>query len=141
MGSIILFLQENWQWLFALGCLAFYFLGKKKGNLTPGSRVERIGQKAEEIIKEKADAFVDDLEEEALEALEDKIDSVAIESLEKVVDAIEEIVEKQKPKVPPSPYSPANGFPDPSRTSKVRDCPCGSGKRYRGCHSMYWKPE
>ena len=140
MNAAIQFLQENWQWLFALGCFAFYLYDKSKGNKIPSNRVEEIGAKAETIIKEKVDNFINDIEEEALEALEEKLDDTAGIALEKVLDVIEDALEP-KPKKDPSPFSPLNGYPDPSRTSKMRDCPCGSGKRYRGCHSMHWKPE
>ena len=141
MDAAIQFLQDNWQWLFALGCLAFYLWDKNKGDSTPDNKVEEIGAKAEKIIKEKVDEFVDDVEQEALEALEEKLDDAAEQVLEKVVDVIEEVMEPPPPPKEPSPFSPANGYPDPSRTSKFRDCPCGSGKRYRGCHSELWKPE
>lgn len=141
MDAVLQFLQENWQWLFALGCLAFYFYDKKKGNDTPDNKIEEIGAKAEEIIKEKVDEFVDDVEEEALDALEEKLDDAAEQALEKVVEVIAEAVKPPEPQKEPSPFSPANGYPDPSRTSKMRNCPCGSGKRYRGCHSQFWKPE
>ena len=69
MDAMLQFLQENWQWLFALGCLAFYFYDKKKGNGAPDNKIEEIGAKAEEIIKEKVDAFVNDVEEEAQKEL------------------------------------------------------------------------
>lgn len=141
MDAMLQFLQENWQWLFALGCLAFYFYDKKKGNGAPDNKIEEIGAKAEEIIKEKVDAFVNDVEEEALDALEEKLDDAAEQALEKVVEVIEEVVKAPEPPKEPSPFSPRNGYPNPVKTGKSRLCPCGSGKKYRGCHSQYWKPE
>jgi len=136
----ITIIQENWQWVFALSCLGFYLWDKNKSSSPskePSNKIEEIGQKAEEILRDAADDFVEEVEEEVLEALENKVEEVA----EKAVEEIKSAVLPPESKKEPSTYSPSNGYPDPSRVSKARLCPCGSGKKYRGCHSQFWKSE
>jgi hypothetical protein len=154
-------IQENWQWLFALGCLALYLWDKNKSKDTkdpgePKSKIEEIGEKAEAILKEKAEDFVEDVEEEVLESLEEQADKVHDALIGKLKEEMEKFSEPE-PEVQPAPEpevpggmknwdetKPVNafyGWPNPALVSKARTCMCGSEKLYKFCHGSKWTAE
>lgn len=174
LNGILIFLQENWQWMFALVCLALYFKGKSEKSNKPSNKLEEIGQKAEALLEEKAEDFVEKVEEEALEALEQKIDELddqAMQVIKEVIEIASEVKSKsewtkpvlahydmslegqealfqselnefmEKLKDAGYEFSPMGGYPDPSRVSKARTCPCGSGISYKKCHASQWVPD
>lgn len=96
-NEIILFLQANWQWIFALACFGLYFYDKNKtGSSEPKSKLASIGKKAEELLDKKADEFIEKVEDEALDALAEKVDSLdeaAVEVLKEAIELVEELAE------------------------------------------------
>jgi len=46
MEQLMVFLQNNWQWLFAIACIVIYFYSKnKEQSKEPSSKIEEIGKK------------------------------------------------------------------------------------------------
>jgi vacuolar-type H+-ATPase subunit I/STV1 len=78
--------------------------------------LERIAQEEQDTIESITDA------ESATEAIKEKLEEPAWKKL--TADDIK----------PPR-------FPDPMVANKNRLCPCGSGLKYRGCHSKDWSPK
>jgi len=142
MEQLMVFLQNNWQWLFAIACIVIYFYSKnKEQSKEPSSKIEEIGKKAEEILVTKSEEFLEKIENQVLDSLSENIDSIEseIKQPEEKVSIVSS--EEQNKSKDPSAISPANGYPDPKYAAAARLCPCGSGKRYRLCHSSQWKPE
>jgi len=141
LNEILVFLQQNWQWMFALACVGLYFKSKSSNPTSePQNKLEEIGEKASEILEEKAEEFVENVEEEALDALEEKLDSLdeqAMQVVKEVIELAADLDRKEEPVVEIE-VTVANGFPDPANTVRNRKCPCGSGKRYKMCHAPMW---
>ena len=162
MWKALNWLGDNWKTIALLGIpvLISFIASILRKNESLEKKVE-MKEKEIEINEEVAE-LGEKLKDKALEARDETIERVidehketmariaadeqerieAIKSAEDATEAIKEVLDSRPAwqKLTPEDIRPPR-FPDPSKVSRGRRCPCGSGFKYRTCHAKWWKPE
>ena len=153
--------KENWKYIvtFGIPVLISFVAALIRKNDSLENQLE-MKDKEQEIEKEVQD-LGEKLRQNALDTREEAIEKVleehketleriaqeeqnSIESITDAESATEAIKEKlEEPawkKLTADDIKPPK-FPDPKVASPRRECPCGSGFKYKFCHAKQWTPK
>ena len=162
MWKALNWLGDNWKTIALLGIpviISFIASLLRKNE----SLEKKVEMKEKEIaINEEVAELGEKLKDEALELRDETIEKVleehkdtmariaadeqerieAIKSAEDATEAIKEVLDNRPAwqKLTPEDIRPPK-YPDPKKVAPRRQCPCGSGFKYKYCHAKWWKPE
>ena len=144
MWKALNWLGDNWKTIALLGIpvIISFIASLLRKNESLEKKVE---------MKDEALELRDEAIEKVLEEHKDTMARIAadeqerIEAIKSAEDATQAIKEALSDKEPwellkPEDIRPPK-YPDPKKVAPRRQCPCGSGFKYKYCHAKWWKPE